>query len=78
MINDNDSPRARGYASRVSPLNSDESRLSQSKRQVDIQQDAPNLVTATALAVMPNWTSMFLMTSLIFGGCCANVRSLKQ
>ncbi|CAG8066802.1 unnamed protein product [Penicillium olsonii] len=77
MINDNDSPRARGYASRVSPLNSDESRLSQSKRQVDIQQDAPNLVTATALAVMPNWTSIFLMTSLIFGGCCANVFALE-
>lgn len=38
-----------------------------------LKKDAPGLVAAAAHAAVPSWTSMVLMVSLIFGGCCANV-----
>ena len=42
-----------------------------------LKKDAPGLVAAAAHAAVPSWTSMVLMVSLIFGGCCANV-SVKR
>lgn len=35
--------------------------------------DLRSIATAAAYATSPNWFSMVLMVSLIFGGCCANV-----
>lgn len=32
------------------------------------------LVAAVTHATLPSWTNMILMVTLIFGGCCANVR----
>ncbi|CAG8387983.1 unnamed protein product [Penicillium salamii] len=79
MINDNDSSLRGRHRSQVSPLSSDESITSHPKEgKVDeTKRDASSLVSATALAVIPNWTSMVLMVSLIFGGCCANVFALE-
>lgn len=37
-----------------------------------LKKDA-GLIAAAAHAVVPTWANMVLMTSLIFGGCCANV-----
>ncbi|KAI1831911.1 hypothetical protein DTO027I6_7326 [Penicillium roqueforti] len=42
-----------------------------------LKKDAPGLVAAAAHAAVPSWTSMVLMVSLIFGGCCANVFALE-
>lgn len=38
-----------------------------------LKKDAPGFVAAAAHAAVPSWTSMILMVSFIFGGCCANV-----
>jgi UDP-xylose/UDP-N-acetylglucosamine transporter B4 len=38
-----------------------------------LKKDVPGIVAAAAHAAVPSWTSMVLMVSLIFGGCCANV-----
>lgn len=40
---------------------------------IQLEKDVPVLVAAVAQAAVPSWTSMILMVSLIFGGCCANV-----
>lgn len=32
------------------------------------------LITAVAHVAVPNWANLALMASLIFGGCCTNVR----
>ncbi|KAJ5772800.1 hypothetical protein N7457_007696 [Penicillium paradoxum] len=42
-----------------------------------LKKDAPSLIAAAAHAAVPSWTSMVLMVSLIFGGCCANVFALE-
>ncbi|KAJ5549727.1 hypothetical protein N7535_002336 [Penicillium sp. DV-2018c] len=42
-----------------------------------LKKDAPGLVAAVAHATVPSWTTMILMVSLIFGGCCANVFALE-
>ncbi|OQE16137.1 hypothetical protein PENSTE_c025G00697 [Penicillium steckii] len=35
------------------------------------------ILAAAAHATVPNWTNLFLMISLIFGGCCSNVFALE-
>jgi UDP-xylose/UDP-N-acetylglucosamine transporter B4 len=87
MLNDNDaSKRGHEYPinrSRVSTLNTDKIAdlvSSHSWDKVDyaqLKKDAPGLVAAAAHAVVPSWTNMAMMVSLIFGGCCANVRYFK-
>lgn len=32
-----------------------------------------SVLSATTHTVLPQWTNIILMSSLIFGGCCANV-----
>ncbi|EKV11564.1 UPD-GlcNAc transporter (Mnn2-2), putative [Penicillium digitatum PHI26] len=44
---------------------------------IQLEKDVPVLVAAVAQAAVPSWTSMILMVSLIFGGCCANVFALE-
>ncbi|KGO46424.1 UAA transporter [Penicillium expansum] len=75
--------------SRVSAVNTNEnanltsshtSRPRKSEDKLDyaqLKKDAPGLVAAAAHAAVPSWTSMVLMISLIFGGCCANVFALE-
>lgn len=41
------------------------------------ERDVRDLTVAAAHAAIPNWTNIVLMVSLIFGGCCANVRDSK-
>ncbi|OQE13483.1 hypothetical protein PENFLA_c047G04385 [Penicillium flavigenum] len=53
------------------------SRKSDEPNYAQLKQDAPGLVAAAAHAAVPSWTSMVLMVSLIFGGCCANVFALE-
>ncbi|CAI7664207.1 unnamed protein product [Penicillium glandicola] len=56
------------------------SRAQKSEEKLDYDQlkkDVPGLVAAAAHAAVPSWTSMVLMVSLIFGGCCANVFALE-
>ncbi|KAJ5860619.1 uncharacterized protein N7529_007929 [Penicillium soppii] len=87
MLNDNDaSKRGHEYPinrSRVSTLNTDKIAdlvSSHSWDKVDyaqLKKDAPGLVAAAAHAVVPSWTNMAMMVSLIFGGCCANVFALE-
>ncbi|KAF7586484.1 golgi uridine diphosphate-N- acetylglucosamine transporter [Aspergillus hancockii] len=36
-----------------------------------------SITTAATYAVLPGWTTIALMVSLIFGGCCANVFALE-
>jgi UDP-xylose/UDP-N-acetylglucosamine transporter B4 len=49
------------------------SRKSDEPNYAQLKKDAPGLIAAAAHAAVPSWTSMVLMVSLIFGGCCANV-----
>ncbi|KAJ5761871.1 uncharacterized protein N7511_005253 [Penicillium nucicola] len=42
-----------------------------------LKKDIPGLAAAAAHAAVPSWTTMILMVSLIFGGCCANVFALE-
>jgi hypothetical protein len=49
------------------------SRKSDEPNYAQLKKDAPGLMAAAAHAAVPSWTSMVLMVSLIFGGCCANV-----
>ncbi|KAJ5569302.1 UDP-N-acetylglucosamine transporter yea4 [Penicillium hetheringtonii] len=35
------------------------------------------ILAAAAHATLPNWANVFLMISLIFGGCCSNVFALE-
>ncbi|KAJ5359869.1 UAA transporter [Penicillium concentricum] len=53
------------------------SRKSDKLDYAQLKKDAPGLVAAAAHAAVPSWTSMILMVSLIFGGCCANVFALE-
>jgi UDP-xylose/UDP-N-acetylglucosamine transporter B4 len=82
MLNDND-PSKRGHdylINRSDPTIKDENAnlvSPQSHDKIDyaqLKKDAPGLVVAAAHAVVPSWTNIALMVSLIFGGCCANVR----
>jgi UDP-xylose/UDP-N-acetylglucosamine transporter B4 len=83
MLNDNGPPK-RGHecliSRTVSARNKDDTAdlvSSQSRNNFDyaqLKKDAPSLVVAAAHAAIPSWTNMVLMVSLIFGGCCANVR----
>lgn len=40
----------------------------------DKHEPLASIGTAAAHATFPSWMSVVLMISLIFGGCCANVR----
>ncbi|KAF3013336.1 golgi uridine diphosphate-N- acetylglucosamine transporter [Penicillium rubens] len=53
------------------------SRKSDEPNYAQLKKDAPGLIAAAAHAAVPSWTSMVLMVSLIFGGCCANVFALE-
>lgn len=39
----------------------------------DIHQSLASIGNAAAHATFPSWMNVFLIMSLIFGGCCANV-----
>ncbi|KAJ5951460.1 uncharacterized protein N7479_009873 [Penicillium vulpinum] len=59
-------------------LNASRSKNSEDKLDyAQLKKDAPGLVAAAVHAAVPSWTSMVLMVSLIFGGCCANVFALE-
>ncbi|CAG8262121.1 unnamed protein product [Penicillium nalgiovense] len=53
------------------------SRKSDEPNYAQLKKDAPGLLAAAAHSAVPSWTSMVLMVSLIFGGCCANVFALE-
>ncbi|CAG8000986.1 unnamed protein product [Penicillium nalgiovense] len=53
------------------------SRKSDEPNYAQLKKDAPGLLAAAAHSSVPIWTSMVLMVSLIFGGCCANVFALE-
>lgn len=80
MLNDND-PSNRGHEylinrSRVAlnpPAENGHSKEGNTNY-AQLKKDAPSLLAAAAHAAIPSWTNMVLMVSLIFGGCCANVR----
>jgi UDP-xylose/UDP-N-acetylglucosamine transporter B4 len=84
MLNDNDtSKRGHEYPinrAQVSALNSPNGNADFSRSKeggidyVQLKKDGPGLVAAAAHATIPSWSNMVLMVSLIFGGCCANVR----
>ncbi|KAJ5186026.1 UAA transporter [Penicillium cf. griseofulvum] len=91
MLNDHE-PSKRGHdyymiRSRVSTVNQNENAnlttpMSQSRKSdkidyAQLKKDTPGIVAAAAHAAVPSWTSMVLMVSLIFGGCCANVFALE-
>lgn len=40
---------------------------------IDVLRKDAGLVAAAVHAAVPSWTTVVLMVSLIFGGCCANV-----
>ena len=42
----------------------------------DAHDNATHLATAISQVAFPSWTSMALMFSLIFGGCCSNVSTM--
>lgn len=44
----------------------------------DTREPLASIGTAAAHATFPSWMSVILMVSLIFGGCCANVRRYDQ
>ncbi|KAJ5086289.1 UAA transporter [Penicillium alfredii] len=44
---------------------------------IDVLRKDAGLVAAAVHATVPSWTTVVLMVSLIFGGCCANVFALE-
>lgn len=47
------------------------------KKEQSLTKKDPSLTAALAQATLPQWLTVSLMLSLIFGGCCANVLALE-
>lgn len=48
------------------------------KKDDDARHGSASLLAAAAHATVPSWTAAPLMVTLIFGGCCANVRRARE
>lgn len=58
----------------VAPHYTSDSSSKQNASGKDTREPVASIGTAAAHATFPSWMSVILMVSLIFGGCCANVR----